>query len=53
MIAQHLREALGSAVTDVARRHKVGEQTICGCLRRFGTLQPTDVKRLRALEAEP
>ena len=47
-----LREADRSPVTDVARKHKVSEQTIYVWRRRFGTLQPADVKRLRELEAE-
>ena len=47
-----LREADRSPVADVARKHKVSEQTIYGWRRRFGTLQPADVKRLRELEAE-
>jgi putative transposase len=47
-----LREADRSPVVDVARKHKVSEQTIYVWRRRFGTLQPADVKRLRELEAE-
>ena len=47
-----LREADRSPVADVARKHKVSEQTIYVWRRRFGTLQPADVKRLRDLEAE-
>ena len=47
-----LREADRSPVADVARKHKVSEQTIYVWRRRFGTLQPADVKRLRELEAE-
>ena len=37
---------------DVARKHKVSEQTIYVWRRRFGKLEPADVKRLRELEAE-
>ena len=47
-----LREADRSPVADVAREHKVSEQTIYVWRRRFGTLQPADVKRLRDLETE-
>jgi putative transposase len=47
-----LREAERSPVADVARKHKVSEQTIYVWRRRFGTLQPADVKRLRELEIE-
>jgi putative transposase len=47
-----LREADRDPVADVARKHKVSEQTIYVWWRRFGTLQPADVKRLRELEAE-
>ena len=47
-----LREADRSPVADVARKHKVSEQTIYVWRRRFGTLQPADVKRLRELETE-
>ncbi len=47
-----LREADRSPVVEVARKHKISEQTIYVWRRRFGTLQPADVKRLRELEAE-
>jgi len=47
-----LREADRSSVTEVARKHKVSEQTIYTWRRRFGELQPADIKRLRQLEAE-
>ena len=47
-----LREADRNPVADVARKHKVSEQTIYVWRRRFGTLQPSDVKRLRELETE-
>lgn len=47
-----LREADRSPVGDVARKHKVSEQTIYVWRRRFGKLDPADVKRLRELEAE-
>ncbi len=47
-----LRETDRSSVADVARKHKVSEQTIYVWRRRFGVLQPADVKRLRELETE-
>ena len=47
-----LREADKSPVAEVARKHKVSEQTIYGWRRRFGKLDPADVRRLRELEAE-
>jgi transposase-like protein len=47
-----LREADRNPVVEVARKHKVSEQTIYVWRRRFGTLQPADVKRLRELETE-
>ena len=47
-----LREADRSSVTEVARKHKVSEQTIYTWRRRFGELQPADIKRLRQLEVE-
>ena len=47
-----LREADRSSVAEVARKHKVSEQTIYVWRRRFGKLEPADVKRLRELETE-
>jgi putative transposase len=47
-----LREADAQPVPEVARRHKVSEQTIYTWRKRFGTLEPVDVKRLRQLEIE-
>jgi transposase-like protein len=47
-----LREADKSPVAEVARKHKISEQSIYGWRRRFGKLEPADVKRLRELEAE-
>jgi transposase-like protein len=47
-----LREADKTPVAEVARKHKVSEQTPYNWRRHFGGLEPTDVKRLRALEAE-
>jgi len=34
------------------KKHRVSEQTIYAWRKRFGTLEPADVKRLRQLELE-
>jgi putative transposase len=47
-----LREADKSSVAEVAKKHKVSEQTIYVWRRKFGQLESADVKRLRELEAE-
>ena len=47
-----LREADRSPVSEVARKHKLSEPAIYGWRKRFGELQPADIKRLRALEIE-
>ena len=47
-----LREADRSSVAEVAKKHKVAEQTLYTWRKRFGVLEPADVKRLRALETE-
>ena len=36
----------------VAKRHAVSEQTIYMWRKRFGTIEASDVRRLKALEAE-
>ena len=45
-----LREADKNQVAEVAKKHKISEQTIYVWRRRFGKLEPADVKRLRELE---
>ena len=47
-----LREADRTSVAEAARRNKVSEQTIYSWRKHFGELAPSDVKRLRTLEAE-
>jgi len=47
-----LREADRVPVAEVARKYRISEQTIYIWRKRFGILQPADVKRLRALEQE-
>lgn len=47
-----LREADQAPVTEVAKKHRVSEQAIYTWRKRFGTLQPADIKRLRQLEIE-
>ena len=47
-----LREADKAPVPEVARKHKISAQAIYTWGRRFGELQPADVKRLRRLEIE-
>jgi len=47
-----LREADRTTVAETAKKHKLSEQTIYSWRKHFGDLAPTDVKRLRTLEAE-
>jgi len=47
-----VREADKEPVAEVAKRHAVSQQTIYLWRRRFGQLEASDVKRLKALEAE-
>jgi transposase-like protein len=47
-----LREADRSSVAETAKKHGVSEQTIYNWRKHFGELEPADIKRLRALEAE-
>ena len=47
-----LREADRRPVPEVAKRHGVSAQTIYSWRKHFGSLEPSDVKRLRQLEQE-
>ena len=47
-----LREADQRPVPEVAKKHGVSGQTLYAWRKRFGTLEPVDVKRLRQLELE-
>jgi putative transposase len=42
----------GDTVPKVAKRHKISEQTIYAWKKRFGVLQPDDVRRLKQFEQE-
>jgi putative transposase len=47
-----LREADRDSVAAVAKRHALSEQTIYVWRKRFGTIAASEVRRLKALEAE-
>ncbi len=47
-----LREADRSPVAEVAKKHRVSEQTIYLWRKHFGQLEAADVKHLKALTAE-
>jgi len=47
-----LREADKTPVSEVAKRHGVSDVTIYAWRKRYGQLEPVDVKRLRQLEGE-
>lgn len=47
-----LREADAGSVAEAAKKHGISDQTIYLWRKRFGQLEPADVKRLRHLEAE-
>ncbi len=47
-----LREADVATVAVVAKKHGISDQTIYLWRKRFGKLEPVDVKRLRHLEQE-
>lgn len=47
-----LREADRTSIPEVAKKQGISEQTIYTWRKKFGGLDPTDVKRLRQLEQE-
>ena len=47
-----IREADREAVSVVAKRHGISEQTIYTWRKRFGGFQANDIRRLKQLEAE-
>jgi putative transposase len=47
-----LREADKAPVTEVAKKHGVSEVTTYAWRKRYGELEPVDVRRLRQLETE-
>jgi transposase len=47
-----LREAERTSVAEAAKKNKVSEQTVYTWRKHFNGLEPRDVKRLKALEAE-
>tara|TARA_R110002167_G_scaffold329701_1_gene536386 strand:+ start:71 stop:334 length:264 start_codon:yes stop_codon:yes gene_type:complete len=47
-----LKEADSTSVAAAARNHKVSEATIYSWRKHFDGMEPSDVKRLKALEAE-
>jgi putative transposase len=47
-----LREADAAPVAEVAKKHGISDVTIHAWRKRFGQLEPVDVKRLRQLEQE-
>lgn len=47
-----LREADRTSVAEAAKKSKVSEQTIYTWRKHFGQLEPSDVKRLKALSTE-
>ena len=51
-MVKNLREADQSPVAEVAKRHGISDVTIYAWRKRFGKLEPVDVKRLRHLEQE-
>ena len=47
-----VRECDHSAVAEVAKKHGVSEQTLYAWRKQFGSMEATDAKRLKSLEAE-
>ena len=50
LIATASSEREGLTVAQVAKKHGISEQTIYTWRKKFGGLDPTDVKRLKQLE---
>ena len=51
-MVQILREADTTSVQQVAKKHKISDQTIYAWRKRFGGMDANDAKRLKQLEAE-
>ena len=47
-----LREADTAPVSEVAKRHGISEQTIYTWRKRYGDVEPADLRRLRQMEKE-
>ena len=47
-----LREADTAPVVEVAKKHGISDQTIYLWRKKFGQLEPADVRKLRQLEQE-
>lgn len=47
-----LREADRIPVAEIAKRYGISDQTVYGWRKRFGKLEPADLRRLRQLEQE-
>jgi putative transposase len=47
-----IREADREPVAAIAKRHGISEQTIYTWRKRFGGIEPNDVRRLKQLEME-
>ncbi len=47
-----VREADKASVAEVAKKHGISDQTLYIWKRRFGSIDASDAKRLRVLEAE-
>lgn len=51
-IVRILREADKDPIAEVSKRHGVSEATIYAWRKRYGEMETTDVKQLKALELE-